>query len=80
MDEVGLHDANDLTGSRIGCNQWVQGFGFAAKRYDQPSARMADFPRHHEQFFFWIFLLGMAGKERGRNDAEDDEQTRQVPA
>src|SRR5437879_5830103 len=48
MDQVSLHDADDLTGSRICCNQRVQRFGFAAKRYDKPSTRMADFSRSEE--------------------------------
>ena len=35
MDEVRLHDANDLAGSRIGCNQRIQRLWFAAEGDDE---------------------------------------------
>jgi len=80
MDEVGLHDAYDLAGSRVSGNQGIQGLWFTAERDDDASSRPAHFSREDEQFFFYAFLLGRSRGTVAGEHGKEKKQTRENPA
>jgi len=67
VDEIGLHDANDFAGPRVGGDQRIQGFWFTAQRNDEAPAWAADFAGEDEQFVYRIILLRV---ERGWKKTE----------
>ncbi len=48
MDEVGLHNADDLARSRICRNQGIQGLWFSTQRHDEAASRTAHFSGKYE--------------------------------